>query len=64
METTFKEPNERLENERWAEEMKQQLFTALDHKDYLRAREINKEIIQLVGYGIEYDEPEDPNYED
>jgi len=43
-------------NDQIAEELKQQLDTALDMKDFNRAKQINQDIIDIVGYGIEYEE--------
>ena len=53
-------------NDQIAEELKQQLDTAVDMKDFARADEINSRIIDLLGYGIDFDDQreEDPNYED
>lgn len=47
MNTTFKEPNERMENERILEEMRQQLFVALESGETDRADQIRKDIIGL-----------------
>jgi len=53
-------------NDQIAEELKQQLDTALDMKDFNRAKQINQDIIDIAGYGVDYDIflEEDPNYED
>jgi len=41
-----KEPNERMENERIIEEMRQQLFTAIQMGDETRADQIRKDLIE------------------
>ena len=46
------------QNDAIVEELKQQLDTALDMKDFVRARQINKDIIDICGYGVEFDDPE------
>jgi protein-arginine kinase activator protein McsA len=54
------------ENDIIVEELKEQLDTAIDLKDWERAKEINERIYELVGYKVDYDiflEVE-PNYED
>ena len=58
--------NERMENERWAEEMKQQISTALQNNDFCKADQLNKELLDGVGYCLDYDDlrSEEPNYED
>jgi hypothetical protein len=61
----MKELNERMENEKWAEEIKQQISTALQVKDFCKADQLNKELLDGVGYSLDFDElREDPNYED
>jgi len=54
------------QNDAIVEELKQQLDTALDMKDFERAKQINQDIIDIAGYGVDYDIflDEDPNYED
>jgi len=47
METTFKEPNERMENERWAEEIRQQLATAWELGDKEKADQLRKDLIEI-----------------
>jgi hypothetical protein len=48
------------QNDRWAEEMKQQISTALQAKDFCKADQLNKELLDGVGYCLNYDNLREP----
>lgn len=50
----------------WAEETKEQIMTAVLEHDFNRADQLNQELIDLFGFGLDYDSLREveENYED
>ena len=52
-------------NDAYIEEHKEQIMTAVLDGDFNRADKLNAELIDLIGYGLDYSDLRDPeNYED
>jgi len=46
---------------RIGEELKQQIYTAISLKDWERVEKLNEELVDLVGYGIDYEKDYEPS---
>ena len=54
------------QNDVWIEEHKEQIMSAVLEHDFNRADQLNAELIDLLGWGLNYDNlrDEEENYED